>query len=113
VGIPVGPSDAAIRLEKRVATGPNIELDLLIEINGERLGVELKYPRHGMTAEVDGELFILSSGADDFSRYFAIADLARLERLVAEDVIDSGILIFLTNVWAPSTVRAVLKPGRE
>jgi hypothetical protein len=96
--------EAAIRLEKRVAIRPNIELDLLIELNGERLGVELKYPRRKMTAEVDGELFILSTGADDFSRYLAVEDLARLERLVAEDVIGSGALIFLTNVanaWAP------------
>jgi hypothetical protein len=36
-----------------------------------------------MTAEVDGELFILSTGADDHSRYFDVEDLARLERFVA------------------------------
>jgi hypothetical protein len=51
-----------------------------------------------MTAEVDEELFILSTGADDHSRYFAVEDLARLERLVEKNVIDSGALVFLTNV---------------
>ncbi|MGP0051825.1 MAG: hypothetical protein ACLPZR_23700 [Solirubrobacteraceae bacterium] len=61
-----------------------------------------------MTAEVDGELFTLSTGADDYSRYFAVADLACLERLVAERVIDSGALVFLTNVanvWEPPASR--------
>lgn len=103
---------ASIRLEKRVATRPNIELDLLVHLDGARLGAELKYPRRGMVADVDGEHFMLSTGADDHSRYFAVEDLARLERLVAENAIDDGALVFLTNVsnvWAPpSSRRAVL-----
>ena len=63
---------AGIRLEKRVATRPNIELDLLVDLDGVRLGVELKYPRRGMVADIAGEHFILSTGADDHSRYFAV-----------------------------------------
>lgn len=100
--------EANIRLEKRVATTPSIELDLLIDLDGVRLGIELKYPRRGMTAEVGGEPFRLSTGADDHGRYFAVEDLARLERLAADDVIDSGALILLTNVanmWAPAASR--------
>jgi hypothetical protein len=81
---------ASIRLEKRVATAPNVELDVLIRLGRRRLGVELKYPRRGLTAEVDGELFTLATGADDHGRYFAVEDCARLERLVAERIIDSG-----------------------
>lgn len=104
--------EASIRLEKRVATHPNIELDLLVELDGSQLGVELKYPRRGMSAEVGNELFILSTGADDHSRYFAVEDVARLERLVAQKTIDGGALVFLTNVanvWAPpASGRAVL-----
>jgi hypothetical protein len=104
--------DASIRLEKRVAVRPNIELDLLIELDGARLGAELKYLRRGMTAEVDGERFISSTGADDHGRYFALEDLARIERLVAEQILDSGALLVLTNVpnvWeAPSSRRRVL-----
>jgi hypothetical protein len=99
---------ANIRLEKRVAASPSVELDLLIDVDGARLGVELKYPRRGMNAEVGGELFRLSTGADDHGRYYAVEDLARLERLAAEDVIDSGALILLTNVanmWAPAASR--------
>jgi hypothetical protein len=104
--------DAGIRLEKRVATRPNIDLDLFVELGGSRLGVELKYPRGRMSAKVGDELFILSTGADDYSRYFAVEDMARLERLVAQQTIDCGALVFLTNVanvWTPpASGRAVL-----
>jgi len=75
-----------------------------LALDGARLGTELKYPRRGMTAEIAGEVFRLSTGADDHGRYFAVEDLARLERLVAEEVIDSGVLVLLTNVanvWTP------------
>jgi hypothetical protein len=65
-----------------------------------------------MRAEVGNELFILSTGADDHSRYFAVEDLARLERLVARSTVDAGALVFLTNVanvWTPpGSRRAVL-----
>lgn len=97
---------AAIRLEKRVSTAPRvIELDLLIQLSDRRFGVELKYLRNGMSAEVDGELFTLSTGADDHGRYWAIEDCARLERLVSESLINSGALVLLTNspsTWTPS-----------
>jgi hypothetical protein len=103
---------ATIRLEKRVATAPSIELDLLITLDGRTLGVELKYPRRSMTAEVDGELFTLVTGADDHGRFYAIEDLARLERLVDTGVIDGGAFVLLTNVanvWEPpSSNRRVL-----
>lgn len=96
---------AAIRLEKRVALHPSVVIDLLIETAGERLGIELKYLRRGMSAEVDGEQFDLVDGADDHGRYFAIADVARLERLLGSGVIDRGALVLLTNVanvWEPA-----------
>lgn len=106
--VQVAHPTARIRLEKRVSVRPNIELDLLIEIDGLQLGVELKYPRRAMTTEVGGELFTLSTGADDHGRYFAVEDVARLEQLVAAGVIESGALILLSNVanvWAPPASR--------
>lgn len=96
--------DAVIRLEQRVALEPSVELDVMVSLEGRRIGIELKYLRRGMKAEVAGEVFTLATGADDHGRYFAIADLARLERLLAERAIDSGVLILLTNVanlWEP------------
>lgn len=100
--------EAKVRLEKRIARDPTIDLDLLVELDGSPLGVEFKYPRRAMDAEVAGERFLLSTGADDHGRYFAVEDVARLERLVAEGFIDSGALVLLTNVanvWAAPTSR--------
>ncbi|MFT3864074.1 MAG: hypothetical protein QM729_07370 [Solirubrobacterales bacterium] len=73
--------DMAVRLEKRVALRPNIVIDLLLETADARLGVELKYLRRAMSATIEGEEFVLVDGADDHGRYFAIADIARLERV--------------------------------
>lgn len=106
--IQLAHADARIRLEKRVAVSPRIDVDILVELDGRTLGVELKYPRKGMTAEVDGELYTLSTGADDHGRYFAVEDVARLERLVAGGTIDTGAMVLLTNVanvWGPPTSR--------
>jgi hypothetical protein len=88
---------ASIRLEKRVATGPNVGLDVLIRLGPRKPGVELKYPRRGVIAAVDAELFTLATGPDDHARYVAVEDCARLERLVDERIIDSGALVLLTN----------------
>lgn len=99
---------AELRLEKRVATKPSVELDLLMTVDGQALGVELKYPRRRMVAEVGGEVFTLATGADDHGRYYALEDLARLERLVDLGVVASGAFLLLTNVpnlWSPPSSR--------
>lgn len=97
--------DADLRLEKRVADKPRIELDLLVRLSGRSLGIELKYPRSKLEVEIGGELFVLATGAPDLERYDALKDVARLERLVSEGVIDEGCLILLTNaprIWSPA-----------
>ena len=104
---------ASIRLEKRVTTTPRtIELNLLIGLGDRRYGIELKYLRVGMTAEVDGEQFTLSTGADDHGRYWAIEDVRRLEDLLSESLIDGGALVLLTNsqnAWSsPASTRPTL-----
>lgn len=98
-------SDARIRLEKRVATQPRIELDIFVELDGYRHGLELKYARSKLEIEVAGELFALSTGAPDLDRYDVVRDLMRIERLVREGLIDSGGVLVLTNVtriWSPA-----------
>src|SRR4051812_9035660 len=52
---------AAIRLEKRVARAPSIELDILLAMDDRTIGIELKYPRRKMEVEVEGELFQLAT----------------------------------------------------
>jgi hypothetical protein len=98
--------DAQIRLEKRVANNPRIELDLLVVIDRHRMALELKYPKEKLDVEVDGERFALSTGAPDVERYDAWRDVVRLERLCSEEIVDEGCALVLTNspaFWLPST----------
>jgi hypothetical protein len=97
--------DAEIRLEKRVAIDPSINIDILVTVGRSSFGIELKYPRRSMSVEVDGEVFTLATGADDHGRVYALEDFARLERLVEDGVLASGIFVMLTNipnVWMPA-----------
>lgn len=95
---------AQIRLEKRVANKPRIELDVLILAEGRRMALELKYPKHKIEVEVSGELFALPTGASDVERYDVWRDVVRLERLCAEGTVDEGCALVLTNspaFWSP------------
>src|SRR4051794_38243823 len=49
---------------KNASREPTIVL-LLVDLAGRSFGIELKYLRAAMRAEVDGELFILRTGAHD------------------------------------------------
>ena len=95
---------AAIRLEKRMLDNPRVELDIFVALDGARYGLELKYPRSNLDAEVAGERFILRTGAPDLDRYDVLRDVARLERLISEGLIDEGCALVLTNapgLWQP------------
>jgi hypothetical protein len=76
----------------------SVELDVLLVLGSARYGLELKYPRSKVDVEIDGERFVLRTGAPDLDRYDVLRDIARLERLVAEDVTDEGAAVALTNV---------------
>jgi hypothetical protein len=96
---------AEIRLEKRMLDEPRVELDILVQLEGRRVGLELKYPRSKLDVEVDGERFLLRTGAPDLDRYDVLRDVARLERLIGAGVIDDGCAIVLTNMaglWQPA-----------
>lgn len=101
---------AQVRLEKRIANEPRIELDLLVVLDGHRMGLELKYPKRRLDVEVEGERFALPTGAPDIERYDVWRDVARLERLIAEGLIDEGCALVLTNspgLWTPPTRVAI------
>jgi hypothetical protein len=103
-------TDMRIRLEHRMATTPRVELDLLLELGGRRLAVELKYPRAALSMELDDEAYDLRLGAADVESYAVIKDIWRLERLVLEGLADEGCVIVVSNnrvLWQPGT------PGRE
>lgn len=97
--------EATFRLEKRVIDDPRVELDILFVLDGQRYGLELKYPRSKVDVNIDEERFVLRTGAPDLDRYDVLRDVARLERLAAENLIDEGCAVVLTNVaglWQPA-----------
>lgn len=99
---------ARIRLERRIATTPRVELDLLIEIGDRSLAVELKYPRSALAIEFGDEAYDLRDGARDVEAYGVVKDIWRLERLVREGVADEGCALLVTNnrgLWQPSSTR--------
>jgi hypothetical protein len=89
--------DSHLRLEKRVSDDPRVELDVLFVCEGRRYGLELKYSRSKALVTIEGESFALRTGAPDLERYGILRDIARLERLVALDVLDEGCAVVLTN----------------
>lgn len=98
--------DAQIRLEKRVADSPRVVLDLLVAVDDQRMALELKYPKQELDVEVDGERFVLPTGASDVERYDIWRDVVRLERLCSEEIVDEGCALVLTNApafWLPPT----------
>lgn len=100
--------EARIRLEQRILDAPRINLDILATVDDVRIGIELKYLRAKADITVDGERFVLIVGAPDLDRYDTVKDIARLERLVGDDLIDVGAAVVLSNnptFWKPGTGR--------
>lgn len=87
---------ARIRLETRPR--PGVRLDVLAYVDGRRVAFELKYLLRRLTTTIEDELFELPfQGAQDTRRYDFIKDIARLEVLVREDIVDHGYAVALTN----------------
>ena len=93
-----------IRLERRFDSIGGY-LDLLVRLEGKRVGIELKYWTRLLDLEVAGERFELKQqGANPLSRYDFLKDVSRLEALVGTGDADLGLAIVLTNdasYWRP------------
>jgi hypothetical protein len=89
--------DAEIRMERRLLANPTVALDVLVRLDGLRLGIELKYLKADLALELDGEPFVLRPGAPDVERYDVLKDVMRLERLRHEELIDAGCALVLSN----------------
>ncbi|MCK5581552.1 MAG: hypothetical protein KAJ18_09815 [Candidatus Omnitrophica bacterium] len=98
------PGSQRIRVEKSYSLGSQddekIALDIYFEINGKKIGIELKYKIRGPFLRWKEEEFNLTSAnAHPHNRYFFIKDISRLEKLKASDEIAEGYAIFLTNEY--------------
>lgn len=88
--------DAGIRLEIPFAS-PTGELDLLVVLGRDRIGIELKYVRAAHSCTVDGECFKLPKSPLPPSRYGFWSDLSRVEEWVTTGQLTRGFAIALSN----------------
>lgn len=89
----------AVRLEVPHETPEGrIAVDVVLRRATSRFGIELKYWKRRLQADVDGERFDLANqGAHDICRYDLWSDVARLERLVDSGAFTGACAIALTN----------------
>ena len=98
---------AQVRLETRPLANETMYLDMLIRVDSTRLAIECKYLVNELSVVVDGEEFRLrNQAAHDVRRYDTMKDIARIEHFIREGVVDSGVVLVLTNAptfWRPGT----------
>lgn len=75
-----------------------VYIDMWLELDGKKYGIELKYRTVNKNIEVEGEEFRLKNhSARDIGRYKFREDLYRLTKLKDKGDIENGYAIFLTN----------------
>lgn len=99
---------ADIRLEYPFRSPKGCEyLDLFFREGEDSIAVELKYKTKRLDSSHLNEQYLLrDQGAQDIGRYDFLADVARVERFVAEGRAGAGYAIMLTNdpnYWRQST----------
>ena len=107
-----------LRLERRHhLSGPplqsrrHLNIDIMGRIGDQRIALELKYPKKSFTGTVliegEPEEFDLpSGGAFDLDAAAIWRDAERIERLLADDVIDAGAAVTLSNypLWSDASL---------
>jgi hypothetical protein len=108
---------AHVRLGQRLLRDPTVALDVLIRLGDGRYGLELKYLKTHLSADVEGEHFDLAPSATDVDRYDVLRNVARLERLVDGGAVEAGSAIALSNaaeLWDGASGDAfALHEGRQ
>ncbi len=96
--------EAEIRMERpynvELETGKSkkMEVDIIVKLSGEKIGIELKYKTKKLSGKFEDEQFNLKNqSATPLARYDFYADIERLECLKQSKHIDKGFVIFLTN----------------
>jgi len=107
--------DAKIRLEKPFnVDGKVFYIDIFIEINNKKLGIELKYKTKKLNKLIkDEEYNLKDQGARDLGRYDFCKDIFRIERFIEKGYIDWGLVILLTNDKGYQTGNGSKKQSKE
>jgi hypothetical protein len=88
-----------IRMEVRLRPAIAAYTDIVVlRKPSVKIAIELKYLTRALTARVGNEEYLLrDQAAQDIGRYDVIKDIVRIESLVHEGVVASGLVILLTN----------------
>ncbi|WP_137726520.1 hypothetical protein [Prescottella subtropica] len=104
LGLVLAEDMQRLRLEKKVTVSEpvgglrRLSVDVLGELAGQRIALELKYPKKRLRVSIDGEKFDLpASGAPDLDASKIWRDVQRVERLILDDIVDAGASLTLTN----------------
>ncbi len=90
--------DCGVRLEYPALLDKRIYLDVLIQHQSFRIGIELKYKTKLFECNVNAEPYLLKNqAAEDIGRYDFLADIQRLEALVKKGDLTHAYAILLTN----------------
>lgn len=101
-----------VRLEKPIFINEEtLHLDLLFQLPGKTMAIELKYKTRKQDLNIGGEDFQLAGhGAQDFGRYDFIKDIQRLEDITSHINDCEGWAILLTNdssYWNSSSKESI------
>jgi hypothetical protein len=90
--------DARIRLElPRMLDSKRAHIDLWLELDRQRIAIELKYLTRGVELDIGEEHYALTQSAGDWARYETLKDLQRIESLVGAGIADAGLVVALSN----------------
>lgn len=96
---------AHISYEQKAFANELKRLDILVEVDGGKVAIELKYPTRKIDAEIFVDFFALKDqAAQDLTRYDFVKDISRLERMVQASSDTFGCALLLTNdsaYWKP------------
>lgn len=90
---------AAVRLEMPFRfRARSVHVDILVDFEGVRSGIELKYKTRALWVMRAGESYELKDqSAQDLGRYDFLLDVQRIEELISQGLVDKGASLLLTN----------------
>ncbi|WP_440005302.1 hypothetical protein [Halomicrococcus sp. SG-WS-1] len=74
-----------------------ITTDLWLIDDDERMAIELKYPKKSFKAQAEDESYEFGNDPTDVACYGYLADIERLETLIAEGSCEQGAAVIVTN----------------
>lgn len=105
---------AQIEREYNIPFDTRKRIDIVVELNGKKYPIELKYPVEELRATVNGENYHLRKGAGDLSSYSFLCDIERLEKVrTAIPNVEKCYCLLITNVEQLWSEKRTQKPSKR